>query len=86
MKVVTLRKLSPELIRVIRRKADERRTSVSKTVISMLEESTGIGVRPKGRHTYHDLDGLSGSWAKAEAATFNKALTAQRTIDADLWK
>ena len=30
---------------------------------------------------YHDLDALAGSWAKAEATVFDKALAKQRTID-----
>ena len=30
---------------------------------------------------YHDLDALAGSWTKAEAAMFDKALAKQRTID-----
>ncbi len=86
MKVVTLRNLPPGLIRIIQRRADERRASIAKTVISLLEESVGIGTRRKERHTYHDLDDLSGSWAKGEAASFDRALKVQRTIDAELWK
>jgi hypothetical protein len=86
MKVVTLRNLSPELVRIIRRKADEKRASVSKTVISLLEESVGIGRGRKERRAYHDLDGLSGSWPKGEAEEFDRALKAQRAIDAGLWK
>lgn len=30
---------------------------------------------------YYDLDALAGSWTKAEAAMFDKALAKQRTID-----
>jgi len=52
MKIVTLRSLSPELIRIIRQKADERRASVSKTVISLLEETVGIGTGRKQRRVY----------------------------------
>jgi hypothetical protein len=29
---------------------------------------------------------LAGSWSKKEAAEFDKALAAQRTIDPELWK
>ncbi len=86
MKVVTLRNLPSDLIRIIQRKADERRSSISKTVISMLEESTGLSPRRKEKRSHHDLDHLSGSWTKEEGAAFARALTAQRTIDADLWK
>ncbi|HEV2440738.1 MAG TPA: hypothetical protein VGX97_11825 [bacterium] len=86
MKVVTLRNLSPALSRAIRRKADETRSSVSKTVISLLEETVGIGRRRKNRPLHHDLDDLSGAWTKDEVAAFGNALKTQRTIDAELWK
>ncbi len=85
MKVVTLRNLSPDLARVIRRKADERRASIAKTVISMLEESAGLGKEHGRGRVYHDLDALSGSWARAEGEAFSKALAAQRVIDPELW-
>ena len=86
MKQVTLRNLPPELVRIIRRKADEQRTSINKAVISLLEESVGIRGKKKGRPLYHDLDALAGSWTKEEAAAFEKALARQRMIDPDLWK
>jgi len=60
--------------------------SVSKTVISLLEESVGISRPRKKRHIDHDLDDLSGAWTRDEAAMFSKALQVQRTIDPDLWK
>jgi len=86
MKQVTLRNLPPELVRIIRRKADEQRTSINKAVISLLEESVGIRGKKKDRPLYHDLDPLAGSWTKEEAAAFEKALARQRMIDPDLWK
>jgi regulator of PEP synthase PpsR (kinase-PPPase family) len=85
MKVITLRNLSPALSRAIRRKADETRSSVSRTVISLLEETVGIARRQK-RSVHHDLDDLSGAWTKDEVAAFDKALKTQRTIDPELWK
>lgn len=86
MKAVTLRNLPPELARVIRQRATEKRTSVNKAVISLLEESAGIGRKKKGTALHHDLDALAGSWTKEEAAAFEKALARQRSIDLDLWK
>ena len=35
---------------------------------------------------YHDLDPLSGIWAKEEAQTFQENLAFQRRIDEELWK
>lgn len=86
MKVVTLRNLSPALARAIRRKADVTRSSISKTVIALLEESVGITRRRREERVHHDLDDLSGVWTRDEAALFEKALKAQRTIDAELWQ
>lgn len=86
MKLVTLRNLPPEVARIIRRKADEKRTSINKAVISLLEESVGIRRKKKSKSLHHDLDALAGSWTKEEASMFEKALAQQRAIDPDLWK
>lgn len=86
MKLVTLRNLPPELARIIRRKANEKRTSINKAVISLLEESVGIQGRKVEKSLYHDLDALAGSWTEEEALAFEKALARQRAIDPDLWK
>lgn len=86
MKAVTLRNLAPELARIIRRKAEENRTSLNRAVISLLEESVGIRGKKKDKPLHHDLDALAGSWTREEASAFEKALARQRAIDADLWK
>jgi hypothetical protein len=85
MKAVTLRKLPPELVRVIRQKAAAKGTSVNKAVISLLEERVGTG-KKKAKPLHHDLDALAGTWTKKEAAAFEKALARQRAIDPDLWR
>lgn len=86
MKAVTLRNLPPELARIIRRKASEKRTSINRAVIGLLEE--GVGIRPKRGATprYHDLDALAGAWTKEAGAAFDTALRRQRGIDPELWK
>lgn len=86
MKAVTLRNLPPELARMIRQAADEKRTSINKVVIRLLEENLGIRGKKKDKPLHHDLDALAGSWTKEEALEFEKALARQRTIDPDLWK
>jgi phosphopantetheinyl transferase (holo-ACP synthase) len=85
MKVVTLRKLPAKLAKAIRQEANRKGTSINKAVISLLENRATV--RSKNRLTLHeDLDSLAGSWSKKEAADFDKALAAQRTIDPELWK
>ena len=84
MKALTLRNLPPHVATAISRRARERRTSLTKAVISLLED--GLGVREAVGPRYHDLDDLAGSWAREEAATFEEALREQRAIDQDVWR
>jgi len=83
MKVVTLRNLPPELVRVIRQRAREKGTSINKTVIALLQERTG---RKGSDSLHHDLDALAGSWTPEESAAFEKALDEQRRIEPEAWK
>lgn len=85
MKAVTLRNLPPKVAQTIRQRARDKRVSVNKAVIGLLEEQAGVGGK-KPTPQYHDLDALAGSWTKAEATAFDKALARQRTIDPALWK
>lgn len=85
MKTVTLRNPPPELLRMIRKKASEKKVSLNKAVIGLLEEGAGLSKKPK-RILSHDLDDLAGSWSEEEARAFEKNLQRQRVIDEDLWK
>jgi hypothetical protein len=71
----------------VRREAERKGTSVNKAVISLLESKADPRKKKKSRKTRHqELDALAGSWSKREAAEFDKALAAQRSIDPELWK
>ncbi len=84
MRPITLRNLPQHVARAVTRRAAERRTSLNKAVISLLEEVLGSRALPAAR--YHDLDELSGSWAREEAAEFDATLRDQRAIDPDVWR
>jgi hypothetical protein len=87
MKAITLRNLPPDLVKAVRREAERKRTSINKAVISLLESKADIQKKKKVRKPQHqELDALAGSWSKKEAAEFDEALAAQRSIDPDLWK
>ncbi len=86
MKVVTLRKLPPEVSKIVQRRARERGTTINKAVISLLEEAAGIRRKGQGSTLYHDLDTLAGSWTKEEAARFEAVLRKQRRVDPELWQ
>ena len=87
MKAITLRNLPPELAKAVRKEANRQRTSLNRAVISLLQRKTDPRKkRPREAQEYDDLDSLAGSWSKNEAAAFETALAAQRTLDPELWK
>ncbi len=75
---VTANKAMAELIR---RKRIENLKSLSGKILIDLSPSIKDKKVKKQATQYHDLDALAGSWTKAEATAFDKALAEQRTID-----
>ena len=86
MKAITLRNLPPDVARTVQQRAKQKKTSVNKAVIELLEESAGGKAKKNAPVRYHDLDHLVGTWTQEEAATFDKLIAEQRTIDPELWK
>jgi hypothetical protein len=86
MNAITLRNLPPELTGVIRRRAQKSGASINKTVIAVLEESLLRKTAKPRRRKYRDLSAFAGSWSRARAAEFDRALSEQRRIDPELWK
>ena len=87
MKQITLRGIPADLERMIKREAEDKRLSLNKAFISLLEKATGRKEKvPKRKFLHHDLDHLCGVWTKREAEAFLKSVEFQRTIDEDLWK
>jgi hypothetical protein len=82
---VTLRNLPPDLLKVIRRRAKDRKTSLTKAAVGLLGEAAGTLERGAARHLYHDLDGFAGRWTREEAAAFESALRSSRMVDEELW-
>ena len=86
MKTITLRNLPPDVARTVQQRAKQKKTSVNKAVIELLEESAGGKEKKKAPIRYQDLDHLVGTWTKEEADAFDKIVRSFRTIDPDLWK
>ena len=86
MKAITLRNLPPDVARTVQQRAKQKKTSVNKAVIELLEESAGGKAKKKAQIRYQDLDHLVGTWTKEEADAFDKIVGSFRTIDPDLWK
>jgi hypothetical protein len=85
MKAITLRNIPPAVERAIRSKARQKRISVNKAVIELLQERVGLLER-RQKTIHDDLDALAGSWTAAEAKAFDKALGLSRRVDEDLWR
>lgn len=83
---VTLRNLPPDLLRVIRKRANEGKTSLTKAAVGLLGEAAGTAEGRPARHLYHDLDGFAGRWSREEAAAFESALRSSRAVDEELWR
>jgi hypothetical protein len=85
LKAITLRNIPAEVARRIRSRAAQKKISLNKAVLSLLEEQTGLGAAKSRVHLYHDLDELAGSWTREEAATFDRNLAQHRKIDLEVW-
>jgi hypothetical protein len=83
---VTLRNLSPNVVKIIRQRAAERKTSINKVVAGVLEEGLGLSGGRREPVVHHDLDHLFGSWSRKEADAFDRELARQRIIEPELWK
>ena len=87
MKQITLRGIPADVERMIKREAEDKRLSLNKAFISLLEKATGRKEKvQKRKFLHHDLDHLCGIWTKREAEEFLKSVEFQRTIDEGLWK
>ena len=81
MKAITLRNLPPDVAGTVQQRAKQKKTSVNKAVIELLEESVGGKGKKKSPVRYHDLDHLAGTWTKEEAAAFEARSTARKALD-----
>lgn len=86
MKAITLRNLPPDVARAVRRRAEEKKLSLNRAIVELLQEALGGGAGNGKPREYHDLDFLFGVWTPKEAEAFRKELAWQRRIDPELWK
>jgi len=84
MKAITLRNVPAAIEKVIRSKARQKKISINRAVIELLEERVGLSDRKRVIH--HDLDRFIGSWTTKEAREFDETLGDMRRVDPELWK
>jgi hypothetical protein len=77
----TIRNVPKVVDRALRRRADRQAKSLNEVALEAL--ARGAGVEDAMRE-HHDIDFLFGSWVGDPEV--DRALSAQRAIDEDLWK
>ncbi len=86
MKAITLRNVPEPIDNAIRKKAKKQGLSINKALVQILEEHLGEKKTQAGKHRFHDLDALAGSWTEEDAIAFDQTLAQQRAIDLTLWQ
>jgi plasmid stability protein len=83
MSQITVRGLPESLEREIRRRARRHGSSLSRTVIELLEGALGFrSPTPRKR----DLTSLSGTWDAAALTEFQQSVAQFGEIDAEIWQ
>lgn len=77
----TVRNIPPSVDRALRKKAEEKHTSLNSLLLAALVRESGVAVEPQ---LHDDLDYLIGSWVADPAV--DKALAEQRKVDARDWR
>ena len=80
-KQYTVRGVPSHLDKALRQRAKEEGKSLNEVLLNSLHVTAGELSQP---FSYHDLDGLVGTWK--EDPLFDEYLAAQNQIDEDLWR
>ena len=87
MKQLTVRGFDKDLERRLRDVAKTRGVSLNQAVLILLREGAGLEVpRRRANMVGDSLDGLIGSWSKAEESEFLQAISLLEEIDPSLWR
>lgn len=76
---LTIRNVPDEVTKRLEQLSRERDESLNTTVVRLLTESVSYSARRARLERY-------ATWSNEDAAAFDDALSAQRTVDEDLWR
>lgn len=79
MKQLTIRNVSEKLAKGLEALSEARGQSVNAVVLDLLTQAVGLDARAERLRRY-------ATWTAEDAAEFERALAAQRTLDEDLWR
>jgi hypothetical protein len=79
-----LRGIPIEVLTLLKKEAKEKHTSINSLILNFIEDGVGFSGKVK-RTLHHDLDSLSGTWAKEECKEFENDIKAFEKVDPELW-
>lgn len=82
MKTMTIRNVPEETAAALDAERRRRGVSLNRTVLALIQESLGLGGRPRS----NDLRELAGTWSNEEFQRFEEAVAPFAEVDEDLWK
>lgn len=85
MTTFTLRGLDEELVAHLKQEAAKQGTSMNQLALEALRGSLGLNKEKRFTRTFHDLDGLFGSWSEEEYQSIQAKIDQERSIDQELW-
>lgn len=83
MSQITIREIPPALENQLRILAKAEKTSLNKTIQSLLMKALGLTPDSKKKR---DLSDLAGSWSVAEGEDFDHAMEEFDSIDREVWE
>jgi hypothetical protein len=84
---ITITNLDPATLHRLESEARRRGVDVATVAGELLRAAVPPAVAPVGNgQTFHDLDGLAGTWSDDDARSFDAAVADFARVDGDLWK
>ena len=81
MKALTIRNVPEALAEALEREKGRRGVSLNRTVIELLSQGLGIGVRRS-----NGLAELAGAWSEDDHRRFEQAVAPFQEVDPELWE
>jgi plasmid stability protein len=81
MKALTIRNVPEALAVALEREKARRGLSLNRTVIELLSQGLGIGIRRS-----NGLGRLAGAWNEDDLRRFEQAVAPFHQVDSELWK
>ena len=85
MTQISIRNLDAGTAERLKRNAQRKGQSLNRYLQAVLRQ-TATSDKPMARARHDDLDALAGTWTRAQADAFNRAVAPFAEVDASLWR